>query len=90
MPTLRNIALTGPYLHDGAMTTLEEAIDHFASGGVPHPNKSPLMSTFALTAEEKVDLIAFLHALTDERSLDQVPRRRITTIILFLTTPPCC
>lgn len=73
VPTLRNIALTGPYMHDGAMTTLAEVIDHFASGGVPHPNKSPLMSTFVLTAEEKADLIAFLHALTDERSLDQVP-----------------
>jgi cytochrome c peroxidase len=73
VPTLRNIALTGPYMHDGAMITLEEVVDHFASGGMAHPNKSPLIPSFALTAVEKADLIAFLHALTDERSLDQVP-----------------
>jgi len=73
VPTLRNIALTGPYMHDGAMATLEEVVDHFASGGMAHPNKSPLIPSFALTAAEKADLIAFLHALTDERSLDQVP-----------------
>ncbi|MGV3636950.1 MAG: cytochrome-c peroxidase [Flavobacteriales bacterium] len=73
VPTLRNIALTAPYMHDGAMTTLDEVIDHFASGGVAHPNKSPLMPSFVLTPAEKADLIAFLHALTDERSLDQVP-----------------
>jgi cytochrome c peroxidase len=73
VPTLRNIALTAPYMHDGAMSTLDEVIDHFASGGRPHPNRSPLLTTFVLTAEERADLIAFLNALTDERSLDQVP-----------------
>lgn len=73
VPTLRNIALTAPYMHDGAMGTLSEVIDHFASGGLPHPNKSPLLTTFVLSAEQKGDLIAFLNALTDERSLDQVP-----------------
>lgn len=73
VPTLRNIALTGPYMHDGTMTTLPEVIDHFASGGLAHPNRSPLLTTFVLSAAEKADLIAFLHALTDERSLDQVP-----------------
>lgn len=72
-PTLRNVALTAPYLHDGSMATLGGVIDHFASGGQPHPNKSPLMQAFTLTAEEKADLIAFLLTLTDERSLDQVP-----------------
>lgn len=73
VPSLRNVALTGPYMHDGAMGTLEEVVDHFASGGLPHPAKSALLPTFVLTAEEKADLIAFLRALTDERSLDQVP-----------------
>lgn len=73
VPTLRNIALTGPYMHDGSMTTLEEVVDHFAVGGQPHPNRSPLLTNFALSAEDKSDLIAFLNALTDERSLDQVP-----------------
>ena len=72
VPTLRNIALTAPYMHDGAMATLEEVIDHFASGGLPHPNKSPELTNFVLTDIQKADLIAFLNALTDERSVDQV------------------
>lgn len=73
VPTLRNIALTAPYMHDGAMATLNEVVDHFATGGLPHPNRSPLMPTFELDEQEKADLIAFLHSLTDERSIDQVP-----------------
>jgi len=73
VPTLRNIARTAPYMHDGAMTTLSQVIDHFASGGLAHPNKSAEMTNFAITAEEKADLIAFLNSLTDERSVDQVP-----------------
>lgn len=72
-PTLRNIARTAPYMHDGAFATLDEVIEHFAEGGRPHPNRSPEMQNFALTPEEKADLIAFLNALNDERSLDQVP-----------------
>jgi len=73
VPTLRNIALTGPYMHDGALGTLDEVIDHFASGGLPHPNRSALLTNFVLTPEEKTDLIAFLNALSDDRSIDQVP-----------------
>ncbi len=73
VPTLRNIALTGPYMHDGAMTSLEQVIDHFASGGLPHHNRSPEIANFALTESEKADLIAFFNSLTDERSIDQVP-----------------
>jgi cytochrome c peroxidase len=72
-PTLRNIARTAPYMHDGAMATLGEVIDHFASGGHPHPNRSPEMRTFVLSPQERSDLIAFLHALNDERPIDQVP-----------------
>ena len=73
VPTLRNIALTGPYMHDGAMATLEEVLEHFATGGMPHPNRSPLLTTFVLSAQDKADLIAFLGSLTDERTIDQVP-----------------
>jgi len=72
-PTLRNVALTAPYMHDGTMATLSEVIDHFASGGAPHPNRDPEMQSFVLSAEEKEDLLAFLNSLTDTRSLDQVP-----------------
>lgn len=73
VPTLRNIALTSPYMHDGSMASLEDVVDHFASGGEAHPNKSALVTGFALSPQEKADLIAFLNALTDERSMDQIP-----------------
>ena len=72
-PTLRNIALTAPYMHDGSMASLEEVVEFFASGGLPHPNRDPEMQSFVLSAQEKEDLLAFLNALTDERSIDQVP-----------------
>ncbi len=72
-PTLRNIALTAPYMHDGSMATLEEVVAHFASGGLPHPNRDPAITGFNLDPAQQADLIAFLHALTDERPIDQVP-----------------
>lgn len=65
-PTLRNIAATGPYMHDGRFSTLEVVIDHYARGGSPGGNHSPLVSGFPLTREEKCDLVAFLESLTDE------------------------
>jgi cytochrome c peroxidase len=65
-PTLRNIAATGPYMHDGRFATLDAVIDHYARGGTPARNRSPLVPGFAITAEEKCDLIAFLESLTDE------------------------
>lgn len=71
-PTLRNIALTAPYMHDGSMTSLEQVIDHFNSGGNQDSNKDRLMAPLQLTPGEKRDLIAFLLSLTDERTLDQV------------------
>lgn len=72
-PSLRNVARTAPYMHDGTMATLDEVLDHFASGGLAHPNRSPLLQTFVQDGQERADLLAFLHALNDERSLDQVP-----------------
>jgi cytochrome c peroxidase len=67
-PTLRNIALTAPYMHDGSIATLSDVIDHYAAGGraPTSPNKSPLVSGFTLSPDEKADLLAFLSALTDE------------------------
>lgn len=73
VPSLRNIARTAPYMHDGTMATLEEVIGHFASGGFAHPNKDTRMTNFVLSEQERTDLIAFLHTLNDERSIDQVP-----------------
>lgn len=65
VPSLRNIALTAPYMHDGSINTLEAVIDHYQTGGKSHPNKSPLLQPFALTAGERADLLAFLGSLTD-------------------------
>lgn len=73
VPTLRNVAVTGPYMHNGSLTTLEEVVEHFAGGGVADWNKDPLVRPLELTEQDKSDLVAFLRALTDDRSLDQVP-----------------
>ncbi len=67
VPTLRNVALTAPYMHDGSLLTLESVVDHYNSGGQPHPNKSILIHPLGLTASEKADLVAFLRSLTDEQ-----------------------
>ena len=68
-PTLRNIAATAPYMHDGSVATLDEVLDHYASGGREHPTKSTIVRGFTLGASERSDLLAFLNALTDEALL---------------------
>ncbi len=69
--TLRNIALTAPYMHDGSIASLEEVIEHYASGGSGHPLKSEKVTGFSISASEKADLIEFLKALTDTTSYKQ-------------------
>jgi len=69
-PTLRNIAVTAPYMHDGRFATLGAVIDHYAAGGIPSPGRSSLVKGFAITRDEKADLIAFLESLTDARLLE--------------------
>ena len=69
-PSLRNIAVTAPYMHDGSLATLGDVIDHYAAGGkFPHPNKSRIVRPFRLTGTDKADLIEFLQSLTDEELL---------------------
>lgn len=67
VPTLRNIALTSPYMHDGRLATLRDVLDHYENGGSLHPNKSKLITPFKLSKIEKDDLLAFLNTLTDYR-----------------------
>lgn len=81
VPTLRNVAVTAPYMHDGSIATLSEVLDHYAAGGRTitagpnagvgrdNPYKSGFIRGFELTAEEKADVIAFLESLTDEEFL---------------------
>jgi cytochrome c peroxidase len=70
VPSLRNIALTAPYMHDGSMSNLEQVIEHYASGGKSHPNKHPIIQGFSISETEKQDLINFLHALTDTQFIN--------------------
>jgi len=81
-PTLRNIAVTAPYMHDGSIDTLSEVIDHYAAGGRTifsgvyagkghdNPNKASNVAGFKLTESEKSDLVAFLESLTDTEFLN--------------------
>ncbi|HMN04216.1 MAG TPA: cytochrome c peroxidase [Flavobacteriales bacterium] len=71
-PTLRNIALTAPYMHDGRFQTLEEVVDFYSGGAKHSPSLDPIMTkpgtgiTIGMTPEQKADLVAFLHTLTDD------------------------
>lgn len=76
VPTLRNIALTAPYMHDGSMATLEEVLDFYADGGGrAHgiENVDVFVQGFEMNDQERADLIAFLYALTDESRLPEIP-----------------
>jgi cytochrome c peroxidase len=74
-PTLRNIALSAPYMHDGTVASLSEVIDIYAAGGrgegVNNPLKSPFVIGFDITEEEKQDLLNFLESLTDKEFVAQ-------------------
>jgi cytochrome c peroxidase len=84
-PSLRNIALTAPYMHDGSIATLDEVLDHYARGGREiadgpfagdgrrSPYKSEFLAGFELSGDERRDVLAFLESLTD-RSLTTNPR----------------
>ncbi|MBZ0267129.1 cytochrome-c peroxidase [bacterium] len=68
-PSLRNVEVSAPYMHDGRFATLEEVIDHYSTGIQDSPNLDPLLRVIrpgaAFTAPEKADLLAFLRTLTD-------------------------
>lgn len=64
-PSLRNVEVSAPYMHDGTYKTLEQVIENYNRGGYPAINKDTLIKPLNLTEEEKRDLINFLKALTD-------------------------
>ena len=72
-PSLRNVALTGPYFHDGSGKTLDDAIDLMASGGVKNPLLDPKLKRVMLNAKEKAQLKAFLESLTGTSSFTGPP-----------------
>lgn len=80
VPTLRNVVLNAPYMHNGKFKTLEEVLDFYAAGGGPgvgfkEPKVDDKIHSYTITSEEKQDLIAFMFALTDESNLPQFPER---------------
>ncbi len=66
-PTLRNIALTAPYMHDGSIKTLEDVVDYYDKGGRKNPYLDSAIYPLHLTEQEKADLVAFMRALTSEK-----------------------
>jgi cytochrome c peroxidase len=66
-PSLRNVAVTAPYMHDGSLATLEDVIDFYDTGGHPNPNLAPLIRPLFLDDYEKAALVAFLRTLTDQQ-----------------------
>ena len=74
-PTLRNIEMTAPYMHDGRFATLEEVVEHYDSGGKYSTTIDPLMKKLGiglqLTNQEKIDLVAYLKTLTDHEFITQ-------------------
>ena len=80
MVGLRQVAQTAPYMHDGALATLEDVIEFYDRGGgdeasVPAENIDPELVPLGLSAEEKQDLLAFIRALTDSTIAVHVPAR---------------
>jgi cytochrome c peroxidase len=69
IPTLRNVAVSAPYMHDGALATLDDVIDSYVAGGRGHPNTDPTIIPLDLTPADKADLRAFLESLTDDAFL---------------------
>jgi cytochrome c peroxidase len=65
-PTLRDIARTAPYMHDGSLKTLEEVVDFYDKGGIPNKNLDERMKKLNLTAQDKADLVEFLKSLNGE------------------------
>lgn len=65
IPSLRNITLTGPYMHDGSKETIKDVINHYKKGGEAHPLKDKRISSFSLTENQEVDLLEFFATLVD-------------------------
>ncbi len=65
-PTIRNIAVTAPYMHDGSQKTLEEVVGFYDKGGHPNTYLDPQMKPLNLTAKEMSDLVEFMKALTSD------------------------
>ena len=75
VPTLRNVAESAPYMHDGSLQTLEDVVAQYDQGGRGHPSTDPQIAPLGLSPTERADLVSFLRALSDEMFLTD-PRFR--------------
>ena len=69
-PSLRNVSLTPPYMHNGTLSTLEEVVAFYNDGGIPNPLLDPLIRPLRLSSQEQTDLVAFLKALTSPEAFN--------------------
>ena len=65
-PTVRNVTLTAPYMHDGSLKTLDEVVEWYDKGGHPNPQLDPKIKKLNLTDQEQADLVAFMKACESE------------------------
>jgi len=70
VPTLRNVALTAPYMHDGSLPTLDAVLDHYVRGGHKNPLQDIRVRPFVLSQTERADLLEFLKSLTDREFVE--------------------
>ena len=68
-PSLRNVAVTKPYMHDGSFDSMEDVVDFYNRGGNPNANLDPVIRPLHLSLEEKRAMVAFLEALSGNTAL---------------------
>ena len=73
-PTIRNVATTAPYMHDGSLATLEDVVEHYAKGGTPNANLSKDILKLDLSPQDKADLVEFMKACTGSLPAVEVER----------------
>jgi cytochrome c peroxidase len=76
-PTLREVARTAPYMHDGSLATLEDVIDFYSGGGRANPNLDTELRPLHLSPDEKRAVVAFLRSLTGHPRAERPTRHRL-------------
>ena len=79
-PSLRNVAVTAPYMHDGSLATLADVVIHYNNGGVPHQGLDPRIRSLGLSERQASDLVAFLESLTGS-NIDRLAEDARSTVI---------
>ena len=87
-PSLRNVTLTAPYMHDGSVNTLEAVVDFYDRGGRRNSNLDPAIRPLRLTSDQRSDLVAFLRALQGQPAAPQRPGAASRMTLPMLVRPP--